>query len=401
MPVLHMADINLAGKRVLLREDLNVPLNAQGEIVDDTRIRASVDTLRKAIEAGAKVMVMSHLGRPHEGKYDERYSLSPIAKRLGQLLPREIPVIRDWLGTNGVQLGSLNDADVVILENVRFNVGEKQDDEGLSRRMAALCDVFVMDAFASAHRAQASTHGVARFAPIACAGPLLANEIEALSKAMQNPAHPIVALVSGAKISTKLEVLMQFIAKTDQLLVGEGIANTLMLAEGMSIGKSLCEPNLLADAKKILKRARIQGTPIPLPTDVITADQMSDHAIPQLGQSNSILPNSMILDIGPKTARHYADILQRARTIIWNGPVGVFEIAAFSHGTEAIGRAIAASSAYSLAGGGDTVAAIHKLNIVDQISYISTGGGAFLEFLEGKTLSAIEILQKRYSEIDS
>ncbi|MHB8316463.1 MAG: phosphoglycerate kinase [Acidithiobacillus ferrivorans] len=395
MNILRMTDLPLKGKRVLIREDLNVPMNDAGAITDDTRIRASLPTIRAALDGGARVMLMSHLGRPKEGVFDEKASLAPIAAHLGQLLGRNVPLVRDWLDGGKDSLARLQDGDVVVLENVRFNAGEGQDDEALSRKMAALCDIYVMDAFGTAHRAQASTHGVGRFAPIACAGPLLVNELEALSKALQNPKRPLVAIVAGSKVSTKLTILKSLADKVDQLVVGGGIANTFILAAGHSVGKSLCEVDLVPDAQAIIAAAKAKGGDVPLPSDVVVAKEFSATAPARTCGVAEIAADDMVLDIGPDTAKVLGDILRKAGTIVWNGPVGVFEFDAFAGGTEAIAHAVAESSAFSIAGGGDTVAAINKFNIEDKVSYISTGGGAFLEFLEGKTLPAVAMLEER------
>lgn len=395
MNVIRMTDLPLQGKRVLIREDLNVPLDEAGHIADDTRIRASLPTIRAAAEAGARVMIMSHLGRPKEGEFDEKASLAPIAKHLQDLLERPVALIRDWLGAGKAQLASLPNGSVVVLENVRFNAGEGKDDEDLARRMAALCDIFVMDAFGTAHRAQASTHGVAKYAPIACAGPLLVNELDALGKALREPRRPLVAIVAGSKVSTKLTILKSLADKVDQLVVGGGIANTFILAAGHPVGKSLCEPDLVPEARAIIAAARAKGGDVPLPTDVVVAKEFSATAQARLCGVDAIAADEMVLDIGPDTARTLAEILHKAGTIVWNGPVGVFEFDAFAKGTETIARAVAESNAFSIAGGGDTIAAINKFHIEDKVSYISTGGGAFLEFLEGKTLPAVAILEER------
>lgn len=395
MNILRMTDLPLKGKRVLIREDLNVPMNDAGAITDDTRIRASLPTIRAALDGGARVMLMSHLGRPKEGVFDEKASLAPIAAHLGQLLGRNAPLVRDWLDGGKDSLARLQDGDVVVLENVRFNVGEGQDDEALSRKMAALCDIYVMDAFGTAHRAQASTHGVGKFAPVACAGPLLVNELEALGKALQNPRRPLVAIVAGSKVSTKLTILKSLADKVDQLVVGGGIANTFILAAGHSIGKSLCEADLVPDAKAIIAAAKAKGGDVPLPSDVVVAKAFSATAPARTCSVDDIAADDMVLDIGPNTAKALGEILRKAGTIVWNGPVGVFEFDAFAGGTKAIAQAVAESSAFSIAGGGDTIAAINQFHIEDKVSYISTGGGAFLEFLEGKTLPAVAMLEAR------
>lgn len=395
MNILRMTDLPLKGKRVLIREDLNVPMNDAGAITDDTRIRASLPTIRAALDGGARVMLMSHLGRPKEGVFDEKASLAPIAAHLGQLLGRNVPLVRDWLDGGKDSLARLQDGDVVVLENVRFNAGEGQDDEALSRKMAALCDIYVMDAFGTAHRAQASTHGVGKFAPVACAGPLLVNELEALGKALQNPKRPLVAIVAGSKVSTKLTILKSLADKVDQLVVGGGIANTFILAAGHSIGKSLCEADLVPDAEAIIAAAKAKGGDVPLPSDVVVAKAFSATAPARTCGVDDIAADDMVLDIGPNTARALGEILRKAGTIVWNGPVGVFEFDAFAGGTKAIAQAVAESSAFSIAGGGDTIAAINKFHIEDKVSYISTGGGAFLEFLEGKVLPAVAMLEER------
>jgi len=392
MNVVKMSDLDLAGKRVLIREDLNVPVKG-GEVADDTRIRASLATIRKAKEAGARVLLMSHLGRPEEGTFDDSASLAPVARRLGELLGEPVRLERDWL--EGVTVA---DGEVVLCENVRFNKGETKDDETLARRMAALCDVFVMDAFGTAHRAQASTHGVARFAPVACAGPLLAAELEALAKAMEAPARPLVAIVGGSKVSTKLTVLEQLTEVVDELIVGGGIANTFIAAAGYPVGKSLYEADLTDEARRLMDKARAKGGEIPVPADVVTATELSETAEAVIKTVSDVAGSDLILDVGPQTAAGYAERLRNAGTIVWNGPVGVFEMDQFGAGTEALARAIAESSAFSIAGGGDTLAAIAKYGVGERISYISTGGGAFLEFLEGKTLPAVAILEQRAAE---
>jgi phosphoglycerate kinase len=389
MKIRRMADVALAGKRVLIREDLNVPV-VNGVVSSDARIRAALPTLRQAMAAGAKVFVMSHLGRPQEGVYDEQFSLAPVAKRLAELLGKPVELRKDWLAGVDCEPGQL-----VLCENVRFNKGEKKDEEQLARAMAALCDVFVMDAFGTAHRAEASTHGVARFAPLACAGPLLAGELEALEKALEKPARPLVAIVAGSKVSTKLDVLEALLAKVDQLIVGGGIANTFLAATGVAVGKSLHEANMLDTARKLLAQARARGAAIPLPTDVVVATEFAASAKAQVRAVGDVRPDELILDIGPDTARQLAAQLQRAGTILWNGPVGVFEFDQFGAGTRTLAHAIADSKAFSLAGGGDTLAAIEKYDVEKGISYISTGGGAFLEFVEGKTLPAVAILEER------
>jgi phosphoglycerate kinase len=382
----RMSDLDLRGKRVLIRADLNVPLDESGKVGDDTRIRASLPGIRAALEAGAAVMVTSHLGRPKEGELRPEDSLAPVAKRLGELLNLDIKVIPNWV--DGV---SVHPGELVVLENCRVNKGEKKDDEALAKKIAALCDVYVNDAFGTAHRAEATTHGVARFAPAACAGPLMAAELDALGRALANPARPLVAIVAGSKVSTKLTILAALAQKVDQLVVGGGIANTFMLAAGLPIGKSLAEPDLVEEAKKVMA-----ATKVPLPVDVVVAKSI-DAPGGTVKAANDVAADEMILDIGPKSAAQLAEGLKAAGTIVWNGPVGVFEREAFARGTEVVARAIAASKAYSIAGGGDTVAAINKFGIADKLSYISTAGGAFLEFLEGKTLPAVAALEARAS----
>ena len=389
MAVRTLDDVELDGRRVLVREDLNVPLN-DGAVTDDARLRAALPTLQRLLAANARVMVMSHLGRPEPGQFDPAASLAPVAARLGELLGREVPVVREWLDSEVAPApGAL-----VVCENVRFNAGETEDDESLSRRMAALCDVFVMDAFGTAHRAQASTHGVARFAPDAVAGPLLAAELEALGKALAAPARPLVAIIGGSKVSTKLTVLEQLTDRVDQLIVGGGIANTFIAAAGYSVGRSLMEVDLVDTARALMDKAASAGSEIPIPADVIVATELSDHAVPRVAAVDDINADEMILDVGPKTASAYAERLRQAGTIVWNGPVGVFEIDAFGEGTRALAEAIAESPGFSIAGGGDTLAAVSKYGVAEHISYISTGGGAFLEFLEGRTLPAVAILDQ-------
>ena len=389
MKVRRMSDVALAGKRVLIREDLNVPV-ADGVVTSDARIRAALPTLRQALAAGAKVFVMSHLGRPKEGVFEEQYSLAPVARRLAQLLGQPVPLRRDWLSGLDCAPGEL-----VLCENVRFNKGEKQDQEALARAMAALCDVFVMDAFGTAHRAEASTHGVARFAPIACAGPLLVAELTALEKALEKPARPLVAIVAGSKVSTKLTVLESLLAKVDQLIVGGGIANTFLAAVGLPVGRSLHEPDMLDTARRLLAQAQARGAQIPLPVDVVVATEFAATAPATVRAVAEVRADELILDIGPQTARQLAAQLRTAGTILWNGPVGVFEFDQFGEGTRTLARAIADSKAFSLAGGGDTLAAIEKYGVEQGISYISTGGGAFLEFVEGKKLPAVAVLEER------
>jgi phosphoglycerate kinase len=386
---LRMADLDLAGKRVLIREDLNVPVQG-GVVTSDARIRAALPTIRMALDKGARVLLLSHLGRPEEGRSEPEFSLAPVAAKLSELLGKPVPLVRDWL--DGVECAP---GSAVLCENVRYNKGEKRDEEGLARRMAALCDVFVMDAFGTAHRAEASTHGVARFAPLACAGPLLVAELDALERALQKPARPLVAIVAGSKVSTKLTVLEALLERVDQLIVGGGIANTFLAASGVAIGKSLHEADMLDIARKLLERARARGAEIPLPSDVVVAREFAATAHADVRPVGEVAADEMILDIGPDSADRCCALLKSAGTIIWNGPVGVFEFDQFSEGTKAVANAIASSKAFSLAGGGDTLAAIEKYGVEDGISYISTGGGAFLEFVEGKTLPAVAILQER------
>jgi phosphoglycerate kinase len=391
MTIKPMTDLDLRGKRVLIRADLNVPIQ-DGKITSDARICASLPTIRQALAQGAaKVMVMSHLGRPKEGVYDEQYSLAPVAKRLGELLGQEVRLIRDWIDGNWQQAPG----EVVLLENVRFLPGEKADDPELGKRMAALCDVFVMDAFATAHRAEASTHAVAKFAPKVCGGLLLIRELDALSKALEHPQRPLLAIVGGAKVSTKLKVLETLAQKVDQLIVGGGIANTFIAAQGFKLGKSLYEPELIPEAKRLLEQAKARGAEIPLPVDVVVAKELSRAAQAEVKAVDQVADDDLILDIGPQTAERYAALIQSAATIVWNGPVGVFEIDQFGEGTRKIAEAIAKSSAFSIAGGGDTLAAIEKYGVADGIDYQSTAGGAFLEFLEGRKLPAVEILEQR------
>jgi phosphoglycerate kinase len=379
-----------AGKRVFIRADLNVPQNDAGEITEDTRIRASVPCIQMALDAGAAVMVTSHLGRPTEGEFKPEDSLAPVAKRLGELLGREVPLVANWVGGVNVQPGQ-----VVLLENCRVNKGEKKNDEALSRQMAALCDIYVNDAFGTAHRAEGTTHGIARFAPIACAGPLLAAEMDAIAKALASPKRPLIAIVAGSKVSTKLTILQSLAKNVDGLIVGGGIANTFMLAAGLKIGKSLAEPDLLGEATAVIAAMKARGAAVPIPTDVVTAKTFSPDAVATVKRATDVADDDLILDIGPETAAKLAAQLMKAGTIVWNGPVGVFEFAAFEGGTKAIAQAIASSSAFSIAGGGDTLAAIAKYGIEKDVGYISTGGGAFLEVLEGKTLPAFAILAER------
>ena len=392
MSVIKMTDLDLAGKRVLIRQDLNVPVK-DGKVTSDARIRASLPTIEHAMKAGAKVMIMSHLGRPTEGEYAEEFSLAPVANHMGGLLGKDVKLVKDYL--NGVELA---DGDVAILENVRFNSGEKKNDEALAKRYAALCDVFVMDAFGTAHRAQGSTYGAAQFAPIACAGPLLAGELEALGKALDNPARPLVAIVGGSKVSTKLTVLESLSKVVDQLIVGGGIANTFIAAAGHNVGKSLYEADLIDTCKRLSADAQSRGGDIPVPVDVVCGKEFSETAAATLKGVTEVTDDDMIFDIGPETSEQLAEILKSAGTIVWNGPVGVFEFDQFGDGTKALSMAIAESNAFSIAGGGDTLAAVDKYKIADKVSYISTGGGAFLEFLEGKKLPAVAILEERAAD---
>jgi len=389
MSILRMADLDLAGKRVLIREDLNVPVK-DGRITSEQRISAALPTIKLALQMGAAVMVTSHLGRPKEGVWTQEDSLAPVAKRLSELLGRDVPLVKDWVDGVEVEPGQL-----LLLENCRMNVGEAKDDETLSKKYAALCDVYVMDAFGTAHRAQASTHGAIRFAKTACGGPLLMAELDALAKALENPARPLLAIVAGSKVSTKLELLANLVGKVDQLIVGGGIANTFIAALGHGVGKSLCENDLLDTAKKIMADARARGAEIPIPTDVVVAPAFAADAPATIKAIADVGADDMILDIGPDTAARYAQLIAKAGSVIWNGPVGVFEFDAFGKGTEVLARAIAASNAFSIAGGGDTLAAVDKYGVEDGISYISTGGGAFLEFCEGKELPAVTALLAR------
>jgi phosphoglycerate kinase len=393
MSVIKMTDLDLAGKRVLIRQDLNVPIK-DGKVASDKRIRASLPTIEHCIKAGARVMIMSHLGRPTEGQPEDQYSLAPVADHMGRLLGQEVRLVKDYLDGN-VEVG---EGEVVLLENVRFNKGEKKNDEQLARRYAALCDVYVMDAFGTAHRAQASTHGAGVYAPVACAGPLLAGELEALGKALDNPARPMVAIVGGSKVSTKLTVLESLSKVVDELVVGGGIANTFIAAAGYNVGKSLYEPDLVDTCKSLTAAAEARGGEIPVPTDVVCGKEFSPTARATLKDVKDVDDDDMIFDIGPDSAAALADILKKAGTIVWNGPVGVFEFDQFGEGTRAIAMAIAESDAFSIAGGGDTLAAVDKYGIADRISYISTGGGAFLEFLEGKKLPAVAMLEERASK---
>ncbi len=390
MSIIKMTDLDLAGKRVLIREDLNVPLK-DGQVADDTRIRAALKTIDAARNAGARVMLMSHLGRPTEGEFDPQYSLAPVAEHLGGLLGKSVRLVADYLD----QAPEVAEGEVVLLENVRFNKGEKKNDPELAKKYAALCDVFVMDAFGTAHRAQASTYGVAEYAPVAAAGPLLVAELDALGKALEAPARPMVAIVGGSKVSTKLTVLESLSKKVDQLIVGGGIANTFIAAAGHPVGKSLYEPDLVDEAKRLMEAAQAKGGEIPVPTDVVVGKEFSADAEAVVKRVEDVAEDDMIFDIGPETSERYAEILKSAGTIVWNGPVGVFEFDQFGEGTRKLALAIADSPAFSIAGGGDTLAAIAKYGVGERISYISTGGGAFLEFLEGKKLPAVEILERR------
>ncbi|RMH38853.1 MAG: phosphoglycerate kinase [Gammaproteobacteria bacterium] len=392
MNMIKMSDLDLRNKRVLIREDLNVPIH-NGQITSDKRIRAALPTIRMALEQGAKVLVMSHLGRPVEGEWSADYSLGPVAEHLQSLLGVPVTLVKDYL--NGIQD---QPEGVLLLENVRMNVGEKKNDPELAKQYAALCDVFVMDAFGTAHRAQASTYGVAQFAPVACAGPLLVAELEALGKALESPKRPLVAIVGGSKVSTKLTVLEQLLNKVDQLIIGGGIANTFIAATGLDVGKSLVEPDLIPTAQALMAKAKEKGAEIPLPVDVVVGKQLDANEPAVIKPVAELAADDMILDIGPETARRLAEVLMQAGTIIWNGPVGVFELPQFADGTRALAKAIAESHAFSVAGGGDTLAAIDQFEVAEHISYISTGGGAFLEFVEGKTLPAVEILQQRANE---
>lgn len=393
MNFIRMTDLDLAGKRVLIREDFNVPLNAKGEITDDTRIRATLPGIRHALTAGARLMVTSHLGRPTEGELKPEDSLAPVAKRLAELLGLEVPLVANWV--DGFDPRTIAPGRLVLLENCRVNKGEKKNSDDLAQKMAKLCDVFVMDAFGTAHRAEATTHGIAKFAPVACAGPLLAAELEALGQALASPKRPLVAIVAGAKVSTKLTVLKNLAAKVDQLIVGGGIANTFMLAAGNGIGKSLAEVDRVGEAQEVIAACKARGGEVPIPVDVVCAKELSAAATATVKPAAQVADDDLILDIGPQTAARLAGIIRQAGTVVWNGPVGVFEFDQFGKGTETLARAIADSNAFSIAGGGDTVAAIAKYGITDKVSYISTGGGAFLKFLEGKKLPAVEILEQR------
>ena len=392
MSVIAMTDLDLSNKRVLIREDLNVPVK-DGKVTSDARLKAALPSIQQALKAGAKVMVMSHLGRPTEGEYDEEFSLQPVVDYLQEVLDCPVRLCKDYL--DGIELKA---GELVVFENVRFNVGEKKNNDELAKKLASLCDVYVMDAFGTAHRAQASTHGVAKYAPIACAGPLLAGELDALGKALENPKRPLVAIVGGSKVSTKLTVLESLSGVVDQLIVGGGIANTFVAAAGHNVGKSLYEADLTDEANRLMAQAKAKGGDIPLPVDVVTGKEFSAEAKAETKAVNAVADDDMIFDIGPDTAEQLASMLKNAGTIVWNGPVGVFEFEQFGHGTKTIAEAIAQSDAFSIAGGGDTLAAIDQYAIADKISYISTGGGAFLEFLEGKTLPAVAILQERAND---
>ncbi|MHB1947542.1 MAG: phosphoglycerate kinase [Gammaproteobacteria bacterium] len=389
MSMLKMSDLKLKGKRVLIREDLNVPVK-NGVVTSDIRIKAALPTIKQALKAGAQVMIMSHLGRPTEGHPEEQYSLAPVALRLAELLKKEVPLINHWV--NGFKLG---DKPIVLLENVRFNRGEMDNDDELSQKMAKLCDVFVMDAFATSHRAEASTYGVIKYAPIACAGPLLVSEVDALQKIMEKPKKPVVAIVGGSKVSTKLALLESLAKKVDYLIVGGGIANTFIAAEGYTVGKSLYEPDLIDEAERLMQEAKKRDAKIPVPTDVVVSDKLSEDAESSVRLVSQVYDNEKIFDIGPDTIKELSQIIKKAKTILWNGPVGAFEIDQFSTGTRAIAKAIAESTGFSVAGGGDTLAAIEAYRVASKIDYISTGGGAFLTFLEGKTLPAIAALEER------
>ena len=390
MSILRMTDLDLRGKRVLIREDLNVPVK-DGRVASEQRILAALPTLQSALEQGAAVMVMSHLGRPREGMWTPEDSLAPVAQRLSELLGRDVPLVRDWLSADF----EVKPGGIVLIENCRMNVGEGKDDEALAKKYAELCDVFVMDAFGTAHRAQASTHGVIRFAKVACGGPLLMAELDALAKALEQPKRPLLAIVAGSKVSTKLELLSSLVQKVDQLIVGGGIANTFIAAMGHDVGKSLVEADLIDTARKIMADAKARGADIPVPVDVVVAPEFKSDAPATVKRVDAVGADDMILDIGPETAAQYAQLIASAGTVVWNGPVGVFEFDAFGKGTETLARAIAASDAFSIAGGGDTLAAVDKYGIADDVGYISTGGGAFLEFLEGKELPAVAALAER------
>ncbi len=394
MSILRMSDTDLRGKRVLVREDLNVPQDDEGQITDETRIEASLPTIRQARESGGRILVMAHLGRP-KGEPDPRYSLAPVAKRLGELLDQEVPLVKDWYERVPPEVEHLGEGEVVLLENVRFHPGDTANDEAFARHMASLCDVYVNDAFGTAHRAQASTYGVARYAPIAVAGPLLAKEIDSLTAALESPKRPLVAIVGGAKVSGKLGALRALTEKVDQLIVGGGIANTFLLAESRNIGGSLAEPELVEEAKRVIEACRSKGAEVPLPTDVVVAQEFSEVAPVRTCAVEEVGENEMILDVGPDTAARFAELVRDAGTILWNGPLGAFELSQCAEGTRTLAHAVAESAAFSVAGGGDTLAAIAMTGTTDRISYISTGGGAFLEWVEGKKLPAIAILEER------
>ena len=394
MSVIKMTDLDLAGKRVLIRQDLNVPLK-KGVVADGTRIHASLPTIKMAIQAGAKVLIMSHLGRPTEGEYEHKYSMAPVANYLSALLGIPVRLEQNWLEPDFIPV---ENGEVVLCENVRFNIGEGANDDALAKRMASMCDIYVMDAFGTAHRAQASTYGIAKYAPIACAGPLLVGELEALGKALDNPIRPMVAIVGGSKVSTKLTVLESLSKIVDQMIVGGGIANTFIAAEGYNVGNSLYEPDLIDTCKMLSADAQSRGGDIPVPVDVVCGKEFSEKAIATMKAVSEVEDDDMIFDIGSKSAAQLVEIIKQAGTIVWNGPVGVFEFSQFGEGTKAISMAIAESPAFSIAGGGDTLAAIDKYGIEDKVSYISTGGGAFLEFLEGKKLPAVAMLEKRAAE---
>jgi phosphoglycerate kinase len=386
--LIKITDLDLSGKRVLIREDYNVPIK-DGQVEDDTRICATLPTLQQILEAGAKIIILSHLGRPKEGVYDEKFSLAPVAKCLSKLLGKDVPLIKNWI--DGIDMGNY---DIVLCENVRFEKGEKANDDDLARKMAALCQVYVNDAFATAHRAQASTHGVAKYVPVACAGPLLITELKALSTVLRDPAKPMLAVVGGSKVSTKLTILESLTEKVDQLIVGGGIANTFLKAAGHNIGNSLYEPDLVDKAKKLMTIMKKRNSEIPLPTDVVCAKKFDENAEATIKNISAVENDDLIMDVGPETAARFSELISKAGTIVWNGPLGVFEFNQFSNGTRALADAIAKSNAYSIAGGGDTLSAIAKFDVTEHISYVSTGGGAFLEFLEGKKLPAVQILEE-------
>lgn len=392
MPIPKMSDFDLKGKRILIREDFNVPIK-NGEVTSDLRIRAALPTIKQALKAGGKVMLMSHLGRPAEGSYDETFSLAPVAKQLSKLLKIEVPLITHWL--DGINMG---DADVVLLENVRFHHGETNNNVELSKKMASLCDIYVMDAFATSHREESSTYGVIKYAKIACAGPLLLSELDALGKIMEKPTHPVVAIVGGSKVSTKLALLDSLVKKVDYLIIGGGIANTFLAAEGYTVGRSLYEPDLIDEAERMTLEAKDRGAEIPLPVDVVVAERFVENAESYVRLVSQIDDNEKVFDVGPDTIKNFQAIIKKAKTILWNGPIGAFEIEEFANGTEAIAKAIAESKAFKVAGGGDTLAAIEKYRIASKIDYISTGGGAFLTLLEGKKLSVVEALEERVAK---